>query len=113
MMILKYSDTEYLIHYPIGKNGLYFRGYAIVIGGVSCVQLQVIGADDGPPKEGEKDLFHVVAYQVMHGKLEVRILNSDLIDDNLKVAETLEAFLHYRDHKELFTGPGSFRRIDG
>jgi hypothetical protein len=29
MMILKYSDTEYLIHYPVEENGLYFRGYAI------------------------------------------------------------------------------------
>ena len=33
MMILKYSGTEYLIHYPVGKDGAYFRGYPIKIGG--------------------------------------------------------------------------------
>jgi len=33
MMVLKYSGTEYLIHYPVGKDGAYFRGYPIKIGG--------------------------------------------------------------------------------
>ncbi len=113
MMILKYSDTEYLIHDPVGKNGLYYRGYPIKIGGISCVQLQVIGTDDGPPKEDEKELFHVVSYQLTDGKLEIKTLNTDLVDDNLKTTEALvEAFLNHKDNKELFTNPGSFRRID-
>ena len=58
MMILKYSDTEYLVHYPLGKDGMYYRCYPIKIGDVSCVQLQVIGTEEGPPKTDEKDLFH-------------------------------------------------------
>ena len=106
MMILKYSNTEYLIHYPIG-DGWYYRGYPIQIGGISCVQLQVIGIDD------EKELFHVVSYQLTDGILEFKTLNTDLVDDNLKTTEALvEAFLNHKDNKELFTNPGSFRRTD-
>ena len=70
MMILKYSGTEYLIHYPVGKDGVYFRGYPIKIGGVSCVQLQAIGTDDGPPEKDEKDLFHVVSHRLAGAELE-------------------------------------------
>ncbi|MBW1802735.1 MAG: hypothetical protein JRJ85_18615, partial [Deltaproteobacteria bacterium] len=88
MMILKYSDTEYLIHYPPGGNDeTYYRGYPIKIGGISCIQLQVIGTDEGTPKKGFKDLFHVVSYKVKKGILEIRILNTDLVDDNLKTTE--------------------------
>ena len=70
MMILKYSGTEYLIHYPVGKDGVYFRGYPIKIGGVSCVQFQAIGTDDGPPEKDEKDLFHVVSHRLAGAELE-------------------------------------------
>lgn len=33
MVILKYSDTEYLVSFPTGNNGTYFRAYPIKIGG--------------------------------------------------------------------------------
>ena len=55
MMVLKYSETEYLIHYPIGDEGIYFRGYPIKIGDVSCVQLEVIGIGDDPLDSEEED----------------------------------------------------------
>lgn len=113
MMILKYSDTEYLIHqYSIGKDGLYYRAYPIKIDGVSCVQIQVIGTNEGPPKNEEKELFHVVSYQLMDGKLEIRSMNTDLIDDDLKTTDELrEAFLKHKDNKDLFKYPGVFRKI--
>ena len=113
MMILKYSDTEYLVHYPTGKDGLYYRAYPVKIGGVSCVQLQVIGTSDGPPEKDEKELFHVVSYQLMGGKLEIRTMNADLVDDDLKTTnELLEAFLKHKDNKDLFNNPGVFRKMD-
>lgn len=113
MMILKYSDTEYLLHYPAGKGGLYYRCYPIKIGGVSCVQLQVIGTGDGPPKKDEKDLFHVVSYQLANAELEIALLNTDLVDDGLKTTEALrQSFLKHKGNKELFTNPGRFKRIE-
>lgn len=112
IMILKYSTTEYLINYPVGKNGWYFRGYAIEIGGVSCVQLQVIGTEHGPPDEDEKELFGVISYQLTDNELEIKILSTDLVDDDLKTTKGLmQAFLKHKDHKDLFTNPGVFRRI--
>ncbi|MDD5165758.1 MAG: hypothetical protein PHQ57_00005, partial [Candidatus Omnitrophica bacterium] len=78
MMILKFSDSEYLIHYPT-KDGLYYRGYPIEIGGVPCVQLEVIGIKDGLPDKNEKRLFHVVSYSLIKGELEVKTLNTDLV----------------------------------
>lgn len=113
MMILKYSGTEYLIHYPVGKDGSYFRGYPIKIGGVSCVQLQAIGTDDGPPKKDEKDLFHVVSHRLAGAGLEIKILNTELVDDDLKTTEALTlSFLKHKGNKKLFINPGRFRRIE-
>jgi hypothetical protein len=113
MMILKYSDTEYLIHYPVGKHGLYYRGYPIELGGISCVQLQILGTGDGPPAEDEKELYHVVSYQLGDGKLEIRTLNTDLVGRGLKTTEALvRAFLDHRDDSKLFTDFRKFRRID-
>jgi len=113
MMILKYSDTEYLIHYPPGGNDeAYYRGYPIQIGGISCVQLQVIGTEDGMPKRDIKDLFHVVSYELKKGILEIRTLNTDLVSSNLKTSEALvQAFLNHKDNKDLFTNSARFKPI--
>ena len=113
MMILKYSDTEYLIHYPPGGNDeAYYRGYPIKIGRVPCVQLQIIGTDDGPLKKDEKALFHVASYRLTDGQLEIKLLNTDLVDDSLKTTDGLrEAFLKHKENKELFNDPVVFRKI--
>ena len=113
MIILKYSDTEYLIHYPPGANDeAYYRGYPIRIGGLSCVQLQIIGTDDGPLQNDEKDLFLVASYRLTGGKLEIKTLNTDLVDKDLKTTDGLrKAFLKHEDNKDLFKDPGFFRKI--
>ena len=113
MVILKYSDTEYLLHYPVGKDGLYFRCYPIKIGGVSCIQLQVIGTGEGPPEEDWKDLFHVASYRLANNELEIKLLNTDLVDDELKTTEALkQSFLKHKENKKLFINPGRFRKIE-
>jgi hypothetical protein len=111
MMILKCSDTEYLIHYPTGKDGIYYRGYPIKIGGISCVQLQIIGTDDGPPRKDETELFHAVSYQLTDGQLKIKTLDTDLVNDDLKTTDELrKAFLKHKDSKDLFKNPGVFRK---
>ena len=113
MMILKYSDTEYLIHYPIGKDGMYFRGYPIKIGGILCVQLQLIGTEEGNIDQDTKKLFHVVSYQLSNGELIIKTLNTDLVRDDLKDSKALkEAFLKHKADKDLFRDPGKFRKIE-
>ncbi|OGP53442.1 MAG: hypothetical protein A2Y65_07055 [Deltaproteobacteria bacterium RBG_13_52_11] len=113
MMILKYADTEYLIHYPIGKEGMYFRAYPVKIGGVPCVQIQIIGTAEGNLDKDNKELFHVVSYQLSNGELIIKILNTNLVDDGLKDSEALKkAFLKHKDDKNLFKDPGRFRKIE-
>jgi hypothetical protein len=111
MLILKYTDTEYLVHYPAGKDGMYFRGYPIKVEGVSCVQVQLIGAADGDIKKEDRK-YHVISYKLSNGELEIRTLNTDLVDKNLQDSAGLrQAFLKYKDNKALFTNPGKFRRV--
>lgn len=112
MVILKYSDTEYLIHYPPGGNDeAYYRGYPVNIGDVPCVQLQIIGTAAGSPSHNTKALFHVVSYRLTDGQLEIKSLNTDLVDDSLKTTNKLrEAFLQHKKNKELFRDPVVFRK---
>ena len=113
MMILKFSATEYIIHYPVGEDAMYFRAYPIKLGGVSCVQLQAIGTNEGPPDKEQKNLYHVATYRLENEELEIRLLNEELVDDELKTSETLtHSFLKQRQNKKLFVNPGTFRRVE-
>ena len=113
MMILKYSETEYLIHYPAGEGGLYYRAYPIKIKDVSCVQLQVIGSEDGLPEKDETELFHVASYRLVDGRLEIKTLNTDLVKDDLKTTNALrEAFIKHKDNKDLFKYPEVFKKAE-
>ena len=111
MMVMKFSETEYLIHHPMGKDGLYFRGYPINVGGISCVQVQLIGNADGDIKDKERG-YHVVSYRHTKEALLITVLNTDLVDTDLKSSADLrQAFLKNKDNPALFNSPGTFRRV--
>ena len=112
MLVLKFSDTEYLVHDVDGDSGIHFRGYAIEVAGVSCVQLQGSGFDDEPVDETDEELFSIVSYQLVNGELEVSELNTDLVDEDLETSEAIrQAFVAHKDDKDLFTNPVMFRKI--
>jgi len=112
MLILKYSDTEYLVHYPTRKDEGYYRAYPVKVDGISCVQIQQIGTAEGDFKDARK--YHVVSYSISSGELEIKVLNTDLVDKNLQDTALLkQAFLEKKDNKDLFTNPGRFRRVKG
>lgn len=111
MLVLKYTDTDYIVHYPTGKDGMYFRAYPLKIDGKVHVQTQFIGTKDGPVENKDRK-FHVVAYSVAGGIMEMRLLNSDLVDKNLQdSAKLMESFLKNKDDKNLFKDPGRFKKI--
>ncbi len=113
MMILEFSDTEALIHYPVDKEGIYFRAYAIKVGGVSCVQIEAIGTIEGPIPQEEKKRYAVMSYELADGILEINILNNELVDGKLKSSEALrKVFLEHQDDEDLFIDPGRFRRVE-
>lgn len=111
MLILKYSDTEYLVHYPTGKDEMYYRAYPIKVDGIPCVQIQLIGTADGDISKGERK-YQVTTYTISKGELEIKTLNTDLVDKDLSdTASIKKAFLNNKDNKDLFTNSGKFRRV--
>ena len=59
-----------------------------------------------------KNLFHVVSYQLTDGRIDIKTLNTDLIDDELKTTEQLKkTFLKHKNNKNIFRDPVAFRKI--
>lgn len=113
IVILRYSDTEYLVHYPAaGKGTIYWRAYPIRVGDVACVQLQALGTGQGMIAPSEKDLFHVVTYRLEGEKLAIRVLDSDVVDDDIKETAALQAaFVQAKNREDLFDEPGLFKKV--
>jgi len=112
MMILKFSDTEYMIQFMV-KDVVYNRGYPIKIGDVSCVQLEAIGSEAGPFEKDIKTLFNVMSLASENDELVMRFINTDLVDTDLESIEALkEAFLKNQDSEDLFMDSVKFRRVE-
>lgn len=111
MLILKYSETEYLVHYPTKKDEMYYRAYPIKIAGIPCVQIELIENADGNVDKGDRK-YQVATYTISKGELEIKTLNTDLVDKDLRNTVSIRhAFLKNKDNKDLFSNPGKFRRI--
>jgi hypothetical protein len=110
MVILPFSETEYLVHYPAdADDGMYFRAYAIKVAGVACVQLALLGTPKG--RETGTERYEVATYRLVDGRLEIRTLNKKLVDSELSGGTALrEAFEKHSSDPELFTNPGTFTR---
>ena len=110
MLILEYSDTEYLGCYQSKNATLYFRGYPINIEGMSCVQVQLIGTSKGDiAKEHRK--YQVLSYRLSNGELEVEMLNIDVVDKDLQTTPELrQAFLKHKEDEDLFKEAARFKK---
>ena len=114
MRVFEFSDTEYLVHYLEDGLELFFRAYAINVGGISAVQLEAIGDGNEAVGKNVENRYTVAAYRMLDGKLEVRTLNSDLVSAEIDDGESLKAaMLKHKDHPELFNDPGLFQRVEG
>ena len=110
-LVLAFSDEEYLVHYPLEEDGIYFRAYPIELGGIACVQFKAVGTGEGPVDKDEKSLFHVLSYRIVDGELVVGLLNTELVDKGLTSSAALrEAFLEHKDAPDLFTDEIKFRK---
>lgn len=112
LLVLGFSDTEYLILYTEDDNSMYFRGYPITIGTTSCVQLEAIGKDDTAIDPGNSDRYMVMLYALTaSGRLTVSMLNTDVVSDDLKDTESLVAsFLEHEQDSDLFKPLYEFSR---
>jgi len=110
--ILSFSDTEYLIVYFLRDTPVYFRGYAVELGGVSAVQVQSLETLREPPEKKGRRLYHVFQWQFEDGELLLRALNRDLVEPGHYTSDSLrDSFLKHKDHPDLFLEPARFRRV--
>jgi len=111
MVVLPFSPTEYLIHYPTAADdSMYFRGYAIEIAGIPCVQLELLGSHKG--RETGKERHQVARYSLTGDRLEIRTLNADIVSSGLSGSAALrEAFEKNASSPDLFQSPGVFVRV--
>lgn len=111
--IFRYSETEYVVHYLEDDWDIYFRAYPINIGGVSAIQLEVLGDKDEVVEKDAAERYMIATYRLLDNKLEVRTLNSDLVSPDIKDSGLLRAaFLKHKDNPELFNDPGLFKRVE-
>lgn len=112
LVVVPFSETEYLIHEQSGKDGRFFRGYLMVLGGVPCLQLQDIGSGAGPRPAAVPACYTVVSYVIDGDELEFRLLNDDHVPTKLTTsAELQRAFLAHKDKPDLFVEPMRCRRV--
>ena len=109
LLVFKYSDTEYLVLYD---EELYFRGYPVRPDGVKCIQLEIIGSNKGDIAKKSMKRFLPVRCEIKDDQLEIRILDPQLVDEDLETSKALmSAFLKHKDNPRLFNEPGRFKRI--
>lgn len=111
MLIIKYTETEYVVEYPVGPEAMFFRAYPIKIGDVSYVQVQVVGVSTGEQMRDDERGYDVISYRVSGDELEIKTLNRNLVDTKLDAASLREAFLKNAKNDNLFTNPGRFKRV--
>jgi hypothetical protein len=110
ILALKYSDTEYMIHYQTGSESMYFRAYPLKVGDISCVQLQLIGNSSGPLAKTEP--AYQVAFVTLTGdEVTVRMMNTSVVGRDLHSPALREAFLKNSKSTDLFREPVKFRRV--
>ncbi|HEX2767690.1 MAG TPA: hypothetical protein VHN12_00255 [Geobacteraceae bacterium] len=110
ILALKYSDTEYLIHYHTGSDSMYFRAYPLKVGDISCLQLQLIGNDSGPL--AKTDPAWQVAFVTRTGdEVTIRMMNTSVVGRDLRGPGLREAFLKNSKNTNFFREPVKFRRV--
>lgn len=110
-LILKFSDTEYVIQYPRrDKETLFFRAYLIKIEDMTCLQTQLIGSEAGPADAKDRK-YDVLSFGIDGGILKIAMLNTEIVNKAEKSSEKLrEALISNRDNPKLFINETRFRK---
>ena len=111
LLVLKHSENEYVVQYPVGPKAMFFRAYAVELDGSRLVQIQLIGTADGPVKAADRK-YHLLRAEAGGEALSLRIIRPEVLGKNLKGSEALrEAFAAHKNDAGLFDDPLKFRRV--
>lgn len=113
MVIMRWSDTEYLVQVPLGAEGDFFRAYPVQVGGHSLIQAEYVGNYGRGLYPPDQTFFPIISHEMIEGILIFSILNPEVVDDQTVDSELLrEAFLENKDRQDLFTPPVHYRRVE-
>jgi hypothetical protein len=111
MLILPWSETEYVAQFPRGEKGDFYRAYPVEIGGRLLIQAQSLGSSWGDLHEGDRVVYPILEYRIVEGILMISTLNIKVVDEHLGSSEALsEAILANLNRNDLFEAPAHFRR---
>jgi len=112
MLVLKQNPTEYVVRYGKEKDGIYLRAYHVRLDDLSLlIQIECIGLQNEPVDIKDTSIYHLLRYKLKGRNLELKILNSDIIDTNCKTSLRLkEKILANKENSQLFVNPAIFRK---
>lgn len=113
LLILPWSETEYVAQFPRGEKGDIYRVYPVEIGGRRVLQAQSLGSSRGGVYEGDRMDYPILDYRIVEGILMVSTLNTRVVDENITDSAALrEAFLANVSRQDLFEAPAHYRRAE-
>jgi hypothetical protein len=112
LLVIEFSDEDYLVAYTDKDTPVYFKAYPVEIEGKKYVQTQLIGSgQESAPDEYRK--FQLITYNLEDKQLELYVLNANVVDSEISDSETLrKQFIAKKDNAKLFNGPIKFVKVE-
>jgi hypothetical protein len=111
LLVLKHSENEYVVQYPVGAKAMFFRAYGVELEGSRFVQIQLTGTAEGPLKPADRK-YHLIRAESADGNLSLQVIRPEVLGKDLKGSQALrEAFAAHKSDAKLFDDPMRFRRV--
>lgn len=111
LLVLKHSENEYVVQYPVGTKAMFFRAFAVELEGSPFVQIQLTGTADGPVKSADRK-YHLLRVESGNEALTLQVIRPETLGKNLKGSQALrEAFAAHKNDAGLFDDPMRFRKV--
>lgn len=110
LLVLKHSDNEYVVQYPVGAKAMFFRAYAVELDGSRLMQIQLTGTADGPVKAADRK-YHLLRVEGGGEALSLQVIRPEALGKNLEGSQAMrDAFATHKNDAGLFDDPLKFRR---
>lgn len=111
LLVLKHSENEYVVQYPVGTKAMFFRAYAVELDGSPFMQIQLTGTAEGPVKNADRK-YHLLRVESGNQALSLQVIDPEVLGEDLKGTQALrEAFAKHRNDAGLFDEPMRFRSV--
>lgn len=110
LLVLKFTDTEYLLKYSSDSFDGYFRAYPVKFADNTFVQVQFIGTSQGDI-EPKMRKYHLIKYDLKKDKLSIGMLNSAVVGDgSTSIEDVRKAMIKNIDNPQLFAHSVEFKK---